>query len=235
MVFLPIFRRKSLREAPFFLGLFAVAHLLTACLYDKDERCRENQELSSSGDACVCVEGAALIGNACVLCGENEVPGAGECVCDELYERNGAGKCVSALLGFGEACEDDSDCPEVGATRCVETEAGSICTVDCETAADCPSPAGCEIAAEEPYCTPAPSGLDVPCTSSDECAEFEANYCETMLEDKCKVECKDNPGVCHGDFACCDYTDLIGAALCISPTDLEEGACPFGGELLEAN
>lgn len=220
---------------PFALGTFGVAQLFGGCLYDADARCRENQELSSSDHTCVCVDGAVQIGNSCVMCAENEVPGDGECVCDEGYERNGAGVCVSALAGFGEACTDDSDCPEVGAERCVDTDNGSICTVDCETAADCPSPAGCEIDAAEPFCVPGPSGFDVPCTSTDECAEFDASYCETMLENKCKVTCKDDPGVCHGDFACCDYSSLIGAALCISPRDLEEGACPFGGVLLEAN
>lgn len=221
--------------APLAIGLFGLTQLLPGCLYDKDDRCGENQELASSGDACICVEGAVQIDNACIMCGENEVPGEGECVCDERYERNGAGKCVSALLGFGESCDDDDDCPENGATRCVETDAGSICTVDCASAADCPSPSGCEIAADEPYCTPAPSGFDAPCTASDECSEFEANYCETMLQNKCKVDCKDEPGICHGDFVCCDYTSLVGAALCVSPVDLDNGACPFGGELLEAD
>jgi hypothetical protein len=56
-----------------------------------------------------------------------------------------------------------------------------------------------------------------------------------MLENKCKVQCKEEPGICHGDWACCDYTTLIGAALCIAPGDLLDGACPYGGELLEAN
>lgn len=235
MVYRNIFRRTRLKDLVFVCGVALVIQLFSGCLYDGDERCGQNQELSESGDACVCVDGAAQIGKVCVVCGENEVPGEGECVCDELYEKNGAGQCVSALLGFGEECTDDSDCPETGAERCVAIDGGSICTSSCESAADCPSPAGCAIDAEDPFCVPAPSGLDVACASSDECAEFDASYCETMLENKCKVQCKDEPGVCHGDFACCDYTSLIGAALCISPGDLEDGACPFGGELLEEN
>lgn len=217
------------------LSAASVSALFGGCLYDPQDRCGENQELAETGDACVCIDGAAQIGRECILCGDNEVPGQGACDCEEGYDRNGAGVCVRGFDGFAEECSDDSDCPEDGASRCVSSDSGSFCSLDCEEASDCPSPAGCEVDETEPYCVPAPSGLDTPCSSSDECEPFEANYCETMLENKCKVQCKDEPGVCHGDWACCDYSNLIGAALCVSSSDLEDGRCPFGGDLVEAN
>ena len=214
-------------------GLLAVSNLFGGCVYDADDRCGENQILED--DVCKCVEGAALVDNKCELCGDNEVPGEGECVCDEGFARTGAGTCEKGEEGIGEECSDDSDCNPDGADTCVTDDAGSYCTVTgCESAADCPLPYGCETDADEPYCARAPSGLDEPCESSDECSEFEANYCETMIENKCKVECLDDPGTCHGDWVCCDYSALIGAALCVSSSDLEGGSCPFGGVLVEA-
>ena len=217
-------------------GLCAFASLFGGCVYDDDDRCGEHQVLE--GDACVCTpeDTTELVGNQCIPCEANEVTFDGVCDCEEGYIRSGAGVCiVDEFAGLGEACESDDDCPPNGANVCATDDLGSYCTTSgCEAASDCPLPYGCETEAEEPHCVRAPSGLDEECTSQDECGDFEANYCETMIENKCKVRCGDDPGVCHGDWACCDYSALIGAALCVSSSDLADGACPFGGELLEA-
>ena len=216
--------------------MIVASGLFGGCLYDPDERCGEHQVLEA--DACQCIETAVLIGNQCVPCEKDKVPGEAECVCDEGFVTSATGECLSpnGTEGQGEVCTDDSDCVETGAATCVTDAVGSYCTVTgCESYEDCLDGYACDLDGDESFCARAPTGLDETCGSTDDCSEFEASYCETALEKKCKVECKNDPGVCHGDWVCCDYTALIGAALCLSPADLSDGACPYDGELLEAD
>lgn len=222
------------------LGALFAGLLPAACLYDPDDPCGPNQTFED--DACVCVENAALIERNCVPCGENEVPGDGECVCEEGFERDSSGACGAAILGLGQDCSADP-CPTEAeadgasvASYCATDAAGDYCTtVGCETFEDCPELWACDASiGDAGACVRPPSGFGTECSDSSACADFEASYCETLQENICMRECLDDPGVCHGDWVCCDFSNLVGTGLCVPPDQLEDGACPLGGELVEA-
>jgi hypothetical protein len=46
-----------------------------------------------------------------------------------------------------------------------------------------------------------------------------------------KSDCKADPSVCPGDWACCDIA-LLGNSLCLPPAELSAGECPAGGHLI---
>jgi hypothetical protein len=82
------------------------------------------------------------------------------------------------------------------------------------------------------FCERAPEGLGERCEASADCEDFEANYCEALVEQACVVaDCASDPNVCHGDWVCCDIS-LVMASLCVPPSELQDGACPAGGTLV---
>jgi hypothetical protein len=199
------------------------------CIYDGSDRCGKNQEYS--GGFCVCDDRSVLIERQCERCGDNEIPGDGECVCDDGYARGGDGDCVEVVVGLGDPCDDDADCSDDNATYCAPDPAGGgYCTLqDCSTFEDCPEDFGCETAGATSYCARPPTGLGTSCSEESDCASFEASFCETLQQDQCLQSCLDEPGVCQGDWACCDFSMFIGTALCVPPDQLTDGACPLGG------
>lgn len=206
--------RYILLTATWLVGGF----LVSACLYDADEPCGEGQVLRDG--ACHCEDGSALVGKTCVACGPGE----------EATE-NG---CETALESLGEPCTNSDECNPDGANLCVDDEEESYCSLGgCETSLDCPETFACDVERTEPACIKGPSGFGTSCEDSAECEGFEAAYCESLQEKVCMLECGDDPSVCPSDWVCCDFSGLVGAALCLPPGDLDDGSCPFGVDALE--
>jgi hypothetical protein len=179
----------------------ALTALLSACIYDTDNRCGPNQVLES--EFCVCAEGFKLMQTECV---KVEVPpppppsGPGA-VCDPtsnpctdaIYAT-----CQQALNGdrycTSSGCKDTSECPET--YRCITSGATSYC--------------------RRPYL-----GQNASCRSQADCAAYDANVCGTLLS-KCLVkDCPTNP--CDPDFTCFDpsmYTPGV-PMLCVERAVLE--------------
>lgn len=202
-----------------------------SCVYDADDPCGENQRLEDK--VCVCEEGFGLVDGHCVACGDDEVGNPiGPCACAEGLTRLGADEpCTDAL---GHACESDEDCGgDYG--YCHVEEGGGYCTArDCEPGEDdCPGVFACNDREEVAFCEGPPEGFGKSCDDSSDCEGQEAGFCESLSEQICVVGgCADDPSVCHGDWVCCDIS-LIMTSLCVPPSEVEDGACPAGGTLVE--
>lgn len=219
------------------LQLLAISGALLAangCLID-GERCDAHQvELHGDFALCVCEPNAVFnaSGTGCAPCGANEVVANGTCTCEEGFSKTSpdAG-CMAS--GAGARCSAELPC---GADYpyCVTTTAseGYCSRSGCTTNADCTTGWTCERAGDTRYCRRAPSGLGVACSSSAECASFEANYCEAFSTRTCILQgCALGTVTCPNEWGCCDYAALLGAPLsiCASPEMLTGGSCPMGG------
>jgi len=80
-----------------------------ACLYDGDNPCGENQELSSDKTLCVCKDAYVWTEGGCAPCGENEVVGAQGCECEEGYFRGSAGGICQPVEDSGDKNTDADD------------------------------------------------------------------------------------------------------------------------------
>ncbi len=202
-----------------------------ACIYDADERCGADQVYEDG--QCVCADGFGLSGQECLPCADNEVSNpTGPCECAQGLIRLAAGEpCTEAL---GQPCTSDEECPSANFAHCrLEAESGYCTQQDCAVGGgDCPGDYACNDRTDPSFCERPPTGLGTECSSDEDCAGFEAAYCEVVAEHMCLLEgCATDPGICHGDWVCCDI-GLISASLCIPPDELTDGACPVGGTLV---
>ena len=66
-----------------------------------------------------------------------------------------------------------------------------------------------------------PTGEDMPCSSSADCAGFEATFCDTFVTGTCLVSgCTVVPDSCSAGKECCDLSSFGLPPLCIAA-----GAC----------
>ena len=161
------------------LGL---ACCFAACKYDGNDRCGDDLEFD--GRACICPEGAVLVGSECQMCGEHEVAGSTGCDCEEGYTRaeptaacapdagSGAGGAGGESSsgpdsggppdGLGMSCESHADCAGTEAEFC-DTFSTNTCLVkDCNVEADdCYEGFEC--------CDLQPLGFPVLCVATGEC------------------------------------------------------------------
>lgn len=212
------------------------ALVIGGCVFDADDRCGPNQRYDAEGDNCVCDAGMVIAadGHGCVACGDNEVESAGECVCADGYSPGAGGECVETPEGLGAPCDPEA---EVGCAGdydfCASASDGSgYCTRQgCSADVDCDGGYACEQDTPR-YCSRPPSGQGQSCASDDDCADFDASFCENLVTMMCAVEgCKDLGGACHGGFTCCDFSAVAATldfSLCVPPDQLTDGACPFG-------
>ena len=222
-------RRRARRGAlitPLLLAIF-----VPACLVDLDDRCGDHQHYDAEQATCLCDPAYVLGAGACVPCAENEVGSPDGCVCAEGFSRK-APDAVCAQAGLGDACQSDADCSDPSYAHCRPDGDSGYCTAsDCE-AAPCPGDYACNTREAPSFCERPPLGLGTACSSSDECAGFEAAYCETVVAKSCVVnDCKPDPNKCHGDWVCCDI-GLLSQSLCLPPSELEDGNCPAGGTII---
>jgi hypothetical protein len=211
---------------PALMGLVTVA-----CLYDKGRPCGANQIFTDN--QCVCAEGFGLSDGQCVRCGEHAVGSLAGCSCETGYSpATDGGLCTK--VSAGQACVSDDDCAGGETPYCHIGANGNYCTVkNCADSQECVGANyACNSDGELAYCQKPPTGFGAACSSVDDCKDFEASYCEQMVNKICMVAgCKENPKNCHGDWPCCDLA-AIGTSLCIPPEQLTSGVCPFGGVLI---
>jgi hypothetical protein len=218
--------RRRFAALPFILLLTSVS-----CVYDADDRCGENQVYEDGH--CACAAGFGLYEQECRSCEENEVGNpTGPCECEDGLVRAGEGEpCIEAV---GMTCSVDDDCTNSEFSHCqLEDDSGYCTKADCTAGGDdCPGSYACNDRSDPAFCERPPTGLGTACSSNEDCAEFEAAYCESITQQACVVEgCAADPAICHGDWVCCDIT-IIDASFCTPPEELENGECPGGGTLV---
>ncbi len=223
----------------FWILLGSIAALLAlgmpSCIIGTD-RCDAHQvEVNKdSHSLCVCEPGAVInaSGVGCTPCGTNEEVSGDSCVCAPGFARLAAdAECEQSELGG--ACSSEAEC-NGSFPYC--TGADGYCTTrDCTANADCAEGWSCETNDDVRYCKKAPSGLGAPCTSSDDCKAFEASSCDLLQTRTCMLQgCATGDVVCPNEWACCDFSALLGSPLsvCTQPEELTSGSCPFGGSMV---
>jgi hypothetical protein len=218
--------RSPLHLLPW-LSLTALLVATTACVYDPDQRCGENQILSSDGRQCSCVPGAVMTAHGCTLCGLNEVPGNGVCDCAAGYVRptlNAA--CEEAPSAMGMACDTSgAPCTDSTYATCHVTggSTGYCTNAGCTSSADCQGGYACDTTATPPFCKRPPVGAGLACQSSADCAGTEATYCDLVVTHQCLVQgCKRTPDDCFSGTVCCDLSTFgVAQPICVLP-----GTCP---------
>jgi hypothetical protein len=204
-------------------GIIAAA--ASGCVLESN-RCGPNEMIYGDIERCVCVPNAANTGTGCVLCGENEVPGANSCVCAPGFMRDaGTMACVAVPAGLGTACDATTPCADATFNHCATSANGSgYCTsTGCTSSADCGNGYVCDTSGAAPYCKRPPVGAGMSCTSSADCAGTEATYCESFVSHSCLVEnCSVATNNCFPGTNCCDFSATLGIPnpICIA------GTCP---------
>jgi hypothetical protein len=119
----------------------------------------------------------------------------------------------------GLACADETydTCHAIA-----EAGAGYCTSAGCEDSDGCPDGYACEEGGEGSYCKRPPTGQGASCQSPDDCAGFEATYCESFQLGVCLVQdCTVSPDSCHEGWTCCDLSSLgLDETLCI-----QDGLC----------
>jgi hypothetical protein len=198
------------------VGLATVG-LLQAC-YDKSDPCGPGLELSSQGNACLCPEGEIatdtgcdcgenLVRNdegQCVPCPDGEVPRGDSCECAPGTIRNDEGDCEAAAIGL--PCTSDDEC-QAPYDFCY-TNRGYCTARDCVDSSDCPGDYVCLDLPDGSgtSCRKPPSGEYEPCSGPNDCAGFDAGYCDSYFQ-LCYVEnCSVKPNDCFEGSECCDLS-----------------------------
>lgn len=201
--------------------------IATGCVYDPNARCEERTELYNDAK-CICSDGFAFTEMGCVRCGRHEVASVAGCVCETGFSRESpAAACVEEpITGQGERCDpDQSDCPDPAFAYCqVSADGSGYCTQsDCETDADCEGDYVCTTEAAPSYCRRPPTGVGQPCSSGEDCQEYEATYCEAFVSRICLVQgCSPEANDCFPGNDCCDLSGFgIQTTICVP-----EGECP---------
>jgi hypothetical protein len=205
--------------------VFAVAAV--ACIYDADDRCGPNMQLSAV-DSCACVEGYVLDGAVCVACPDGELESRGSCVCPPGFNKPTAGapcEKTAAVATLGSACSLAEPCKSDEYPFCAEaSNAESYCTSNgCRATSECSEGYACVQAASASFCRRSPSGMGKPCESAADCAGTEATYCETLISHSCLVQdCSLEADDCFEGWECCD----VSAYGMPKPICVPAGECP---------
>lgn len=209
--------------------------LAPACLVDLDDRCGSHQYYDAEQVSCQCDPRYTLSEGACVACPEHELGSPSGCVCEPGFTRPEPEAACEVAGGLGDECQSDADCGDPLYPHCQppnEEQAGYCTSADCDTSDDCQGDYSCNARQLPSFCQRPPTGLGRACRSSEDCAGFDAGYCETVSAKSCVVnDCKRDPGKCHGDWVCCDI-GLLSQSLCVPPSELQAGQCPAGGTLV---
>lgn len=129
-------RRRVRRAARGSLAFGVGVCMVSACLYDPNERCGDNLVDGPDEGICVCPAGKVQTANGCVECGPHEEVVGNSCVCEDGYVKNDAGDCEEAggaggaggdsgtdgggglPMGLGMSCSSNDDCADTEATFC---------------------------------------------------------------------------------------------------------------------
>ena len=102
-----------------------------------------------------------------------------------------------------------------------------------DVAGECVEPCNkgeiCDTSADPPECVKyVPSGMGEPCEGPEDCADYEADYCEMFVSFTCLIEaCTVEPDSCPDGYICCDYSYIPVwnlTTLCVDEV-LSGGSC----------
>jgi hypothetical protein len=164
-----------------------------------------------------CAVPLTLIVSGCIL--DDKRCGANQRELDSTFEG-----CVCAP-GFVPNADG------VGCRACGEHEEALSGSCVCAEGFTRPSPgAACVAAGESAMAASTPSGQDTPCTTSDDCASYDADFCAPQASggSVCLVQqCGAGVHQCQADRDCCVVTAQAALAmaegLCVA-----HGTCPVG-------
>lgn len=216
------------------VALVLLSASAAGCILTNDKCDAHQVEVPGDYAICVCEENAApnSSGAGCTPCGENEVVKDRVCTCQAGFVRaSGTGICTASAIGA--SCSSAPCSAEFPFCYGEGTPAAYCTRRDCASNADCPESWSCENSAGTRYCRKAPSGLGVSCTSSPDCAAYEASYCEAFQSHTCFIQgCAVGTATCPNEWLCCDYALLVNSPLstCIPPAQAAGGVCPQGGQ-----
>lgn len=219
-------------------GWAALWVLATSGCITGGDKCDAHQVEFDEGGyfLCVCEPGSVIdpSGVGCNPCGANEEAREEMCACKPGFAKlSPESGCEKSEIGA--SCSSEAECPPTY-PYCAAADAAGYCTArDCTANADCPEGWSCEEAAGIRHCAKPPTGLGTSCTSNDDCSAFAASYCDTIQTHSCILQgCAVGQGACPNEWACCDYSALLGApfSTCAPPSALSEGACPSGGTMV---
>lgn len=196
--------------------LALLAPAAPGCIYDPDQPCGENMEMSSDGIHCVCVAGTVYTPDGCVTCGDHEVPTAAGCVCEDGYSKPTAdAACVETPAGLGAACDPAAPACTAPYDHCEPASGSGYCTTTgCTTSDECEGGYACNA---EATCQRPPVGLGKGCETPDDCAGTEATFCDSFQTHSCQVQgCTLDPNNCFVGFECCDLSAFgLPQPLCV--------------------
>jgi hypothetical protein len=216
---------------------YAIAGLgIVACVYDPNHRCDANQVLAAGTCICDNNAGYANSSNGCVLCGTHQVPGESGCVCASGYaQQSNDGPCEPVPETLGTVCDTSNSpaCADAKVNYCFATSGttGYCTSSGCSTNGDCTGGYICNTSASPSYCRRPPTGVGEACATSDDCANYEANFCDAMQQKCLMAGCKTSPDDCFPGYACCPLSTM-GGSLPGGPASLPNvcmstGSCPL--------
>jgi len=230
------YREQRLGRARIPRGYAIVCLGMVACVYDPNHRCDANQVLAS--ETCICDKSAgyATSSSGCVLCGAHQVPGESGCACASGYaQQSNDGPCEPIPETLGTECDtaSSSACADAKVNYCFATSGttGYCTSSGCSTNGDCTGGYICNTSASPSYCRRPPTGVGEACATSDDCANYEANFCDAMQQKCLMAGCKTSPDDCFPGYACCPLSTM-GGSLPGGPASLPNvcmstGSCPL--------
>lgn len=182
-----------------------------------DDVCGPNQVHNAEAATCLCDSTSIEASNGCTPCASDEVVKAGKCACPEGMAKND-GVCKASESGLGKACSPTVACDDPAFPTCSDK---GYCTASCATSANCGGDFTCATWEASPYCKRFPTGVGASCSSSVDCAENDATYCETLQTHSCVATCDPTKNDCADGTGCCDLSVFGLTAMCVPV-----GACP---------
>lgn len=130
------------------------------------------------------------------------------------------GACVG-LYDPDAPCADDEVLDTRGVCTCPQGQVRDRQTSACSIPAAAGAPAS--VGDYDPAATSPPRGLGASCSSHDDCADYDATYCESIQLGQCLVRgCQLAPDDCYQGWECCDLSSFgFQDTLC-----LPEDSCP---------
>jgi hypothetical protein len=189
----------------------------SGCLYNSGDRCDAGQRYDPRSGLCICPpESKTVVGDhGCVPCGENEIAVNDACSCAEGYQKpSGGSACVIIPKGLGDSCTANEECTDPTYDHCqISGDSGYCTNTKCAADTDCTGGYACNLTADPSFCQRPPTGQDMACTSSGDCAGNEASYCLTIQAHICFVECSLTGNDCFSGRECCDLQKLSGGLI----------------------
>jgi hypothetical protein len=119
------------------------------------------------------------------------------------------------MAEIGAVCDDDEACSQAF-PFCHQAGDEPYCTVQGCEATSCPAGYACEQGEDATFCGKLPSGLNEACSDASDCADYAANFCDTMVTNTCILTgCAADLSICPGFYTCCAFGPDF--SVCVPP------------------